>query len=267
MGVIDRVTSAVGDQQGSRGHYAVAGVITLMFAGLWVYEGHYVLTAWIPELYDEATPINGVMAGSFMTLMLVCSVTTLVAPRRWAGAGRVVLVGGAVLGATMAVSFVQSEPLYVVVLLTVTVGLLALFVRSHPSRDSVVPGIRGVDRVLLVLTVLVAVPFLWLAVDFLYLQITLDDAIAQRWFYGGYAMYLTAVLALGVVASLDGTYRHFVAVAVAFLGLMLGLVSVVYPTELHSLGLLGGGLLLGWSAALVGWVRWIRPSTVDSGTS
>lgn len=59
-------------------------------------------------------------------------------------------------------------------------------------------------------------------------------------------MYLLTIVALMVVTSLDGATRRFTASTVIFLAGILGLVSVVYPAELHSLGIGGGGLLLAW---------------------
>lgn len=265
MGLYDRVPEAVGVERSPLRYYLVAGLNTLIFAGLWAFEGYYLFTAWVPELYDEVTPINGVMAGAFMSLMLVCAVVSLLAPRRYAGTGQVLLIGGFVLGATMALSFIQSDPLVMVGLLAVTAILLGLFVWAHPATDTIVPrraGDLGVG--ILSLTVLIAVPFVWLGGEFLIDQITLDDDIADRWFYGGYAMYLFGAIALGLVAGIDRRYRACVTLAAAFLVGMLGLVSVVYPTELHSLELVGGVLLLAWTAMALAWVMRVGTASVDS---
>ena len=63
-------------------------------------------------------------------------------------------------------------------------------------------------------------------------------------------MYLLTIVALMVVTSFNCGTRRFTAVTVVFLAGLLGLVSVVYSAELHSLGIIGGGLLLAWSGAV-----------------
>lgn len=93
---------------------------------------------------------------------------------------------------------------------------------------------------------MLAAPFLPLAVDLQWSQLTLSDEVAERWFYGGLSMYLLAVVSLMALTSLDGRTRRFTGSAAVF----LGLVSVVYPAELHSLGVAGGGALLVWCVAV-----------------
>lgn len=228
------------------GYYAVMSFIVAVFSALWLFEGYYLFTAWFPSLFDEITPINGVAAGAFMTLMLACAVAALVRPTSAIGPSKVLVVGAGLLGLLMPLAFVLSEPLATVVLLAVAVSILSLVVFLHPARSELSPRPLELDHRLLGLTLLVAVPFLWLAADLQWSQLTLDDEVAGRWFYGGLSMYLLAVLSLATVATVDVDTRRFSAASAIFLAGVLGLVSVVYPTELHSLGTLGGGLLLAW---------------------
>lgn len=226
-------------------------LVVLIFAGLWLFEGYYLFTAWFPSLFDEITPINGVMAGAFMTLMLACSIASLVRPASMVGPSKVLIVGAGVLGVTIPFAFIMSDPLITIAMLLIALTILALIITLHPGGSEARPARRKQpDKVLVGLTILIAIPFLWMAANFQWAQITLNDEIAQRWFYGGYSMYLLAIVSLMVVTSLDDATRRFTASTVIFLASILGLVSVVYPTELHSLGIIGGGLLLAWCAGV-----------------
>ncbi len=234
------------------GYYVVMGVVTALFSGLWLFEGHYLFTAWFPSLYDEITPINGVAAGAFMTLMLACSLVSLFRPIDFPGASTLLLVGAGLLGLLMPLAFVLDTPLVTVGLLAVAATILVLVVRLHPAGPAVVPAReREFDYPLLGLTLLIAIPFCWMAADYQWLQITLSDEVADRWFYGGLSMYLLAIVAFAGLASVDRSVRRLAAGSAVFLASVLGLVSVVYPGELHSLGTLGGGLLLAWCVAVV----------------
>ena len=251
MSSISSFVEDVRERPDLAGYYVVMGIVVAVFTGLWLYEGHYLFTAWFPSLFDEITPINGVMAGAFMTLMLACSVVSLFRPGNAVGPSKVLLVGAGTLGVVLPLAFVLSEPLVTAVLLVVAGSILVLLARLHPAGSAVLPAGRGdVSYPLAGLTILVAVPFLWMAADFQWLQITLDDEVTQRWFYGGFSMYLLVVVSLMAVTSVDGTTRRFTAGAAVFLTSILGLVSIVYPSELHSLGLVGGGLLLAWCAGV-----------------
>ena len=234
------------------GYTVVTGVVVVIFAGLWLFEGYYVLTAWVPSLYDEVTPINGVAAGAFMTLMLACSIAALVRPRTAIGPTRVLLVGAGWLGLLMPLSFAPSAPLVTVVGMAFAATTLSLVAWLHPARESVLPAREPtVSWPSVVLTGLLAVPFVWLAVQYQWQQLTLDDEIAGRWFYGGLAMYLLVTVSLSAVGSIDARSRRFTGGSAAVLAAALGLVSVVYPDELHSLGLGGGGLVLVWAGCVL----------------
>ena len=233
------------------GFYAVIGLVTLAFAGFWAFEGYYVVTAWFPSLYDEVTPINGVAAGGFMTLLLACSIATLARPRAAIGPTRVLLIGAGWLGLLMPAAFVLTDPLVTVIGVTVAAAALSLVGWLHPARNRLFVSKPAVSLPLVGLTVLLAIPFLWLAAHYQWQQVTLDDEIAERWFYGGLSMYLLVTLSLAAVGSVDASTRRFTAGSAALLAGLLALVSVVHPDELHSLGLLGGLALLAWAGCVV----------------
>lgn len=227
---------------------AAMGLVTLLFAGLWLFEGHYLVTAWFPPLFDDLTPINGVAAGGFQTLMFACALAALVRPRRTLGAFRLWLVGGLLLAALMPMAFVVSDPLVSAALYAVGFGLLAVVVMTHPGRDRLVPDV-SINLPMLLGSLLLAAPAAIVGVELLYDQATLDDEVAQRWFYGGLALYLAATAAFAAVASLQRESRVLFAAAACALAALLGLVSIVYPDELHSFEYLGGGLLVFWAVA------------------
>ena len=239
------------------GYYLIMLFVVAVFTALWLFEGHYLFTAWFPSLYDELTPINGVAAGAFMTLMLGCALASFARPKQMHGPSKVLVVGAGMLGILLPLAFVLSDPLVTGVLLIVTLSVVGLVVWLHPARSELDPTRRFDPQYpLLGLTVLIAVPFLWLALDLQWSQMILDDEVANRWFYGGLAMYLSTIVVLAGLASVDGAHRRTLVGATVFLASMLGLVSVVNPGELHSFGVVGGGLVLVWCVAVI--LAWLR---------
>lgn len=233
------------------GYTVLMAVLTLAFVGLWFFEGHYLFTAWFPSLYDELTPVNGVMAGGFMTLMLACAIVSLIRPTQYPQVTTIFLVGLCSFGLMLPWTFVTDTPLLTVVLLGIVLAFVGAIVRFHPHEDGVIPTFAGdISAPFLGLTLFLTVPFVYLAVDMQWAQITLDDAVADRWFYGGYAMYLLAAVIYSSLATLDASLRSLAGGVSVFLVGLLGLVSMVYPSELHSLGTWGGALLLLWAIAV-----------------
>jgi len=227
------------------------GLLTLIFGALWLFEGYYVVTAGFPSLYEEVTPINGVAAGAFMTLMFGCAIAALVRPRAAIGPTRVLLIGAGWLGVLMPLAFVTSDPLVTVVGIGFATVVLSAIVLCHPAREAVRPSSGPtVSWPLVALTVALAIPFLWLAAQYQWQQLTLEDAVADRWFYGGLSMYLLVILSLAAASSVDGSTRRFTGGAAVFLTGLFALVSIVYPDALHSLGFAGGLLALAWAGCL-----------------
>ncbi len=231
-------------------HRIAAGVLTLVFAALWLYEGYYVVTAWFPTLYDEITPINGVAAGGFMTLMFACAIAAWVRPLRHLAAARVLVIGTTLIGVLLPLAFVVDEPLFTVVGWLVAALVVAPFVRTHPARGQLLPRAAGVSPVLGALAVAATVALTPMAVTLQRNQLRLDDEVAERWFYGGMTMYLVAILALAWAAALDRTLRRLAGLSAAGLAALLATVSLVYPDELHSLATVPAVFLLVGSVAV-----------------
>ena len=230
----------------------VAGIVAVVFLGLWLFEGYFVVTAWFPELYDELTPINGVAAGAFMTLMLLCALAALILPRRAIGPARVLFVGAGTLAVLLPLALVPGDPLVGTGLLVAGVAIVVTLAVLHPARE-VAFDRRDLTPVwpAVALALVIAGPAVVLGVELQYSQLTLDDEIAQRWFYGGLSMYLLVTALLAGVASVDGRTRPTTGGAASLLAGLLGLVSIRFPGELHSFGRLGGALLVGWALAMV----------------
>lgn len=242
-------------QQPSKLYRVTVGLVVLLFGGLWLFEGHYLVTAWYPPLFDDLTPINGVAAGAFMTLMFACSILAWSRPRITLGPFRLLLVGSVLLAILLPMAFVLSAPIVSLGLYLVSVVLLGGMYLTHPGRDELIPSIEP-NWPMLLGALLIAIPFAVISSEMMYNQIVLDDEIAQRWFYGGYALYLTAITTFAVVASLHRDTRLLFATAACFLALMLGMVSIVYPDELNSLGYFGGGLVTLWVIGFAMSTKW-----------
>ena len=233
------------------GYYLLMGGIFLLVTRLWLSHGQYLLTAWFPSLYEGLTPINGVMTGAFLTLMLLCALLSLVRPRTYPEATTILLVGGTTVGLMVPLTFVREAPLRSAGALLFVGLIIGLLLRLHPQRDSVLPSFDGAMSTPLVgLTLFLLIPFVWITVDMQWAQITRDNAVAEQWFYGQFAVYLTTCVVCCILATFDEGIRPIAASIAVYLVSVLGLVSMVYPNALHSLGTTGGALLLLWSIAL-----------------
>lgn len=226
------------------------GIVVALFAGLWLFEGYYLLTAWFPPLFDDLTPINGVAAGAFMSVMFISSLVVWTWPQKTIGPFRLLLVGLVLLVALLPMAFLLSAPLLSVGLYAVGLLLVAGVYGTYPARERVIPPVEP-QTLTLAAGIVLAVPAVAVAGTMLYNQVTLDDAVAQRWFYGGFALYLSTMVAFALTAGLDRETRQLFVAAAAFLAVMLGAVSVVYPAEINSLGRGWGGLLIAWAIGFV----------------
>lgn len=245
----------------SRIHRATVGVVVLVFGALWLFEGHYLVTAWFPPLFDDLTPINGVAAGAFMTLMLACSIAVFVRPRTTLGPFRLLVVGTALLAGLLPLAFLRSAPLVTLGLSIGGYGLLAGMALSHPGRDRLLPSL-ALNRPMIIAGLMFVIPFAPIGIEMLVNQLTLDDEIAQRWFYGGYSLYLSTIAAYALIAAVHRDTRILFAAAATTLAAILGMVSIVYPGAIHSLGVLGGGLVLVWAVGFAA-LTWAVSRTPD----
>ena len=237
-------------------YHLLMSLVVVIFGGLWLFEGYYIITAWFPSLYDEITPINGAMAGAFMTVMFICAIAALIQPEARTNESGVLLIGATVLALWLPIAFILETPVLTGILLVVGLGIVVGVATFHPAGSAVRPSRRGaINTPIATLTVIGAIPMLWLIIEFQYLQITLDDEVAQRWFYGGFSMYCLTLIALSAVASVDEQLRRACGVTVCFFAGILALVSIAYPTALHSFGTVGGSILFGWTV-IYGIILW-----------
>jgi len=145
------------------------------------------------------------------------------------------------------------------VLFVFALTLVGLVAWLHPARAALSPT-RQYDPQypLLGLTLLIAVPILWLAGNYQWAQFTLENTLAADWYYGGLTMHLVFIVVLSAIASVDGAHRRTLLAASIFLAGPLALASVIYPNDPLSLGVVGGALVLCW--CLTVGLTWFRSS-------
>lgn len=232
------------------GYYLVMLVPVTVFTLLWLFEGRFLFTVWFGDGHG-ITRTNDVAAGAYYTVMLACALAAMIRPMRTPGASKVLIVGAVLFAVLVPLSFVLSDPLVTGVLFVVAFFVVGLIVWLHPARSALDPTRQfDLQYPLLGLTLLVAVPFLWLAGDHQWAQFTLDNELAADWYYGGLAMHLVYIVVLSGLASVDGAHRRTLLAGSIFLAAPFALASVIYPDDPLSLGVVGGVLVLSWCLAV-----------------
>jgi hypothetical protein len=129
----------------------------------------------------------------------------------------------------------------------VAVGTVVAVV-LHPARRGLIRslGVSRIDRVMLALVIVAAVPLLALASTNIGLQTTVTDEHAVMGHYGFVAAFGFTVIAVGLLASLRPTGWRLTAWVAGTLAALLGFASVVYPDASSSLGLV-------WAVAAIVW--------------
>ncbi len=107
-------------------------------------------------------------------------------------------------------------------------------------------SVSRVNRVMLALLIIAAVPLLAFASTTIRLQATVPDAHAAMGHYGFMAAFGVTVIGVGLVASLRPDGWWLPAWVAGLLPALLGLTSVLYPDNSSSLGLV-------WALAAIAW--------------
>jgi hypothetical protein len=107
-------------------------------------------------------------------------------------------------------------------------------------------GVSRVDRMLLPLVIVAAVPLLAFASTNIGLQRSLTDDHAALGHYGFMAAFSFTVIGVGLLASLRPDGWRLTAWVAGLLPALLGLASLVYPDVASSLGIL-------WAIAAIAW--------------
>lgn len=150
---------------------------------------------------------------------------------------------------TLVLTFVLTNNTTVLQPPWVTVGLAALIANVlHPTwRDFFRSfSVARINRVMLALVIIAAVPLLVFASTNIGLQGTVPDDHARTGHYGFMAAFGFTVIGVGLLASLRPDGWRLTAWVAGLLPALLGLASVVYPDATSSLGLV-------WALAAIAW--------------
>lgn len=112
-------------------------------------------------------------------------------------------------------------------------------------------SVSRVNRVMLALVIIAAVPLLAFASTNIGLQGTVPDAHAAMGHYGFMAAFGFTVVGVGLLASLRPEGWRLTAWVAGLLPALLGLASVLYPDNSSSLGLVWAVLAIVWGVGFV----------------
>lgn len=158
--------------------------------------------------------------------------------------------------ATMA--FATGSPIAMLPAVFTAVGLVV--VALHPAGRSLfqIERVTPVDRGLLGLVLVAAIPLVVYAADQLVKQFTVVDEHAALVHYGAMAVLALLVVALGALAAVRRRDWRFAAWAAGALPIYLGVSSFAFPVLASSVGPFWGGLAVAWGLGFVGAVEVTR---------
>lgn len=224
----------------------VLAVVYAAFLALASFGLPSLLTSWFTT-GDElplrtAYVVWGVLAG-----LLVPSLALALLRRRTAVAACQALVG--VVGACLLVLVVGFKTEHLVYLLGVAVPAVILLAVHPRTRASLRPA-GTVDRTAAAVVAVTAVPACWYAVDMAVRSRTtqvLDTPSGQLTVHGQYAQAAVLAFALALVAwagTVRQPGRRFLVALVATSAAVVGVAGILFPHDLMSVGVVGGGLTL-----------------------
>lgn len=157
-------------------------------------------------------------------------------------------VGSLVVVALVIASTLLTEEFFAPVL--VVLALVAVVV-LHPA--GAIRSFRGVslDRRVLALVGLAAIPAVVYAVGQVGLQTGVNDEHAMFGHYAGMAAYVIVVLALGLLGAATVGGSRFTLWAAGLLGAYLGVLSLVFTSEVSAATPVWAGLSVLWGVAVV----------------
>lgn len=156
-----------------------------------------------------------------------------------------------VMGPLALLAATSGSPIAMLPAVFTVVGLVV--VALHPAGRSMleVRRVEPVDRSLVALLVVAALPLLSYAADQVGRQYAVADDHAALVHYGGMAVVAGFVLLMGVLATARRRDRRFAAWAAGALAVYLGASSVAFPGLESSAGPVWGGLAVAWGAVFV----------------
>ena len=149
--------------------------------------------------------------------------------------------------------------------LTVMAGALMATV-LHPAGRHFLRSfsVTRVNRVLVALVAVAAVPLLVFASANIVLQGTVPDDHAAAGHYGFVAAFAVTVIGVGLLASLRPDGWRLTAWVAGLLPALLGVSSLVYPDATSSLGPVWALAAIGWGAAFVATAERTRRTAVPT---
>lgn len=237
-----------------RGQKPVFYALTLAFLGFLILAMNepmrFVYMAWLPEYIEPMHRVHHVTIGAMITVLALSVVAQLYRPHRQIGAmllsvtlvgtlGLAALVGNGIAGFTEMIPFV------------VPVAIIAML---HPALWNIPAEVAHVDRRMLAVALLAAIPLVVFAGFQLYLHLTLSDGHVA---FGHYLMMATvaSTVAIGAIlaSARPGGWRVLLY-GVCALAIIVGAASVAFPDPAQgaNLGVIGGVALAVWALVFAG---------------
>lgn len=163
-----------------------------------------------------------------------------------------------VMGPMAVLALTSGSPIAMLPVVFTVVGLVVAAL--HPAGRSLVrlDRVETVDRALVALLVIAAVPLLAYAGDQIVKQYTVTDEHAILVHYGAMALLVVLILLMGTLATVRERDWRFAAWTAGTLAVYLGSSSVAFPGLASSAGPVWGGLAVIWGLVFVGAVEAAR---------
>lgn len=206
--------------------------------------------AWTPAYDFPGHRVHHVMIGGVLSLLVIGVAVQLYRPIERVGAyllSAIVVVG-------IGIATVVGEGVGALAELAIFIVPLAVLGALHPGIRSFRPSWSMVDRRMLVLAVIAAVPLIAFAAYQLNLHATLaDDHVA----FEHYVMMAGGALTIGLgalVASMRPAGWRVLVYGVAALAILIGIASVAFPAAEQGVnfGIVGGVMAVAWAIAYIG---------------
>lgn len=209
----------------------------------------FVALAWTPEYGFFTHRVHHVMLGGLLVLLTVSVAIQLYRPAERVGAYlfATLAVGSLTIVSIVVDGFAALAELAIFVVPLVVLGLL------HPGLRSFRMPRERIDRRMLAVAAVAAVPLLAFAALQTNLQLTLsNDHVA----FSHYVFMAAGAVTIGLgalIASARPAGWRFLVYGAAVLIALVGVASMLYPDPVQGVnfGVIGGGLAVMWAVCLV----------------
>lgn len=224
---------------------AIAFLAFLVFAFLEPMQ--FVVRAWLPGYGAPTHRVHHVMIGGLLALLVLSVGVQLYRPAARVGA---FLLGGTII-ASLAVVTVVAEGLAGLGEIAIFVVPMIVLAALHPAVGAFRPRWTDLDRRLVVLAVVAAIPLLVYAALQLNLHLTLAD---EHVAFDHYVLMAAGAITIGVSALIASAkpagWRALAYGAVGLLGIV-AIASIAFPDPAQGVnfGLIGGLVAVIWALA------------------